>query len=169
MRGRGANKCHPIACACTDICSPDALLGSEHFTNIITGSIRVYGWLDSCLLFSSKKIVLIANFVQDILLFLLGGGRLFIKRGKFSQTYKLWNWCQKVFTALEFVQKQHFFKNNSVGAMIKPILKWWNQARNCQTIRGEKQQCWCVFVGNCVLIHYMVLSFDVAQRILSKE
>jgi len=26
-----------------------------------------------------------------------------------------------------------------------------------------------VFVGNCVLIHYMVLSFDVAQRILSKE
>ena len=41
-------------------------------------------------------------------------------------------------------------------------------ARNYQTVRGD-QQCWCVFVGNCVLIHYMVLSFDVAQRILSKE
>ena len=54
MQGRGANKCHPIACACTDICSPDALLGGKHFTIIITSSIHVYGWLDSCLLFSCK-------------------------------------------------------------------------------------------------------------------
>ena len=35
--------------------------------------------------------------------------------------------------------------------------------------REKKQHCWCAFVGNCILIHYMVLSFDVGQRILSKE
>jgi len=75
--------------------------------------------------FLIQKFVLIANFVQDFLLFLLGGGQ--------------------VFPAIQTV---------------KLMLK---------SQGGKKQQCWCVFVGNCVLIHYMVLSFDVAQRILSKE
>ena len=119
MRGRGANKCHPIACACTDICSPDALLGSKHFTIIITSSIQVYGWLDSCLLFSCK-ICLCCKFRTRYLIIFMGGGGSSLMRQVFPdiQTVKL---MLKSLHSTGICTKATFFKNNSVGTMIKPL------------------------------------------------
>jgi len=74
-----------------------------HLTHcLVANTLQIYlqaaftltvGW--TAAYFPHAKYVLIANFVQDILFFLWGG-------------------------ALEFVQKQHFFLNYLVGAMIKP-------------------------------------------------
>ena len=125
---------------------------SNHFTIIITSSIHVYGWLDSCLLFS-YKIYPYWKFRTRYPIIFMGGEGSSLREVNFprhtncevdvKKSSQHWNlYKSNIFLKIiQYEQWLNLYSSDETSEklpMIKPIFKWWNQREITRQSGGKK-------------------------------